>query len=195
MCAGATRLSIGYFPQDATGQITKGMQVVEWLHQFDPDASRQEIHGLLGQMLFSGEDGYKPTDALSGGETARLLFCRIMLQKPNVLILDEPTNHLDLEAINALNVALQKYEGTGTARHARPGPARGSRHPRMALRRPPHHGLQGQLRGIRGRNRVDVDPSKAKASLTTKVTKTTNFGPGRGLDRRVVVLWRRRRLT
>jgi ATPase subunit of ABC transporter with duplicated ATPase domains len=105
-------VSIGYYPQDSTGEITKGMQVVEWLHQFDPDASRQEIHGLLGQMLFSGEDGYKPTDALSGGETARLLFCRIMLQKPNVLVLDEPTNHLDLEAINALNVALQKYEGT-----------------------------------------------------------------------------------
>ncbi len=105
-------VSIGYFPQDATGEITKGTTVVEWLHQFDPDASRQDIHGLLGQMLFSGEDGYKPTDALSGGETARLLFCRIMLQKPNVLILDEPTNHLDLEAINALNVALQKYEGT-----------------------------------------------------------------------------------
>ena len=105
-------VSIGYFPQDSTGEIAKGLQVVEWLHQFDPDASRQDIHGLLGQMLFSGEDGYKPTDALSGGETARLLFCRIMLQKPNVLVLDEPTNHLDLEAINALNVALQKYEGT-----------------------------------------------------------------------------------
>ena len=105
-------VSIGYFPQDSTGEITNGTTVVEWLHQFDPDASRQDIHGLLGQMLFSGEDGYKPTDALSGGETARLLFCRIMLQKPNVLILDEPTNHLDLEAINALNIALQKYEGT-----------------------------------------------------------------------------------
>ena len=76
------------------------------------DASRQEIHGLLGQMLFSGEEGHKPTDALSGGETARLLFCRIMLQKPNMLVLDEPTNHLDLESINALNIALQKYEGT-----------------------------------------------------------------------------------
>jgi ATPase subunit of ABC transporter with duplicated ATPase domains len=85
---------------------------VEWLHRFDPDASRQEIHGLLGQMLFSGEEGHKATDALSGGETARLLFCRVMLQKPNVLVLDEPTNHLDLEAINALNIALQKYEGT-----------------------------------------------------------------------------------
>ena len=105
-------VSIGYFPQDQTGEIRKGMTVVEWLHQYDPEAARQEIHGLLGQMLFSGEEGYKPTDALSGGETARLLFCRMMLQKPNVLVLDEPTNHLDLESINALNVALQKFEGT-----------------------------------------------------------------------------------
>jgi ATPase subunit of ABC transporter with duplicated ATPase domains len=105
-------VSIGYFPQDHTGAIEKGLTAVEWLHRFDPDAARQDIHGLLGQMLFSGEEGLKPTEALSGGETARLLFCRIMLQRPNVLVLDEPTNHLDLESINALNVALQKYDGT-----------------------------------------------------------------------------------
>jgi ATPase subunit of ABC transporter with duplicated ATPase domains len=105
-------VSIGYFAQDHTGAIEKGLTAVEWLHRFDPDAARQDIHGLLGQMLFSGEEGLKPTEALSGGETARLLLCRIMLQKPNVLVLDEPTNHLDLESINALNVALQKFEGT-----------------------------------------------------------------------------------
>src|SRR5690348_17771407 len=63
-------------------------------------------------MLFSGEEGLKPTDALSGGEAARLIFCKLMLQKPNVLVFDEPTNHLDLESINALNIALQKFEGT-----------------------------------------------------------------------------------
>jgi ATPase subunit of ABC transporter with duplicated ATPase domains len=105
-------VSVGYFPQDHTGLIEKGLTAADWLHRFDPGASRQEIHGLLGQMLFSGEEGHKPTEALSGGETARLLFCRIMLQKPNLLVLDEPTNHLDLESINALNVALQKFEGT-----------------------------------------------------------------------------------
>jgi ATPase subunit of ABC transporter with duplicated ATPase domains len=105
-------VSIGYFPQDHTGAIYKGTTAVEWLHSFDPDAHRQDIHGLLGQMLFTGEEGLKPTAALSGGETARLLFCRIMLQKPNLLIFDEPTNHLDLESINALNIALQKFEGT-----------------------------------------------------------------------------------
>ena len=63
-------------------------------------------------MLFRGEEGIKATEALSGGEAARLLFCKLMLQKPNVLVLDEPTNHLDLETINALNIALQKYQGT-----------------------------------------------------------------------------------
>ena len=99
-------------PQDHTGLIEKGWTAADWLHQFAPDASRQEIHGLLGQMLFQGEEGLKPTEALSGGETARLLFCKIMLLKPNVLVFDEPTNHLDLESINALNIALQKFEGT-----------------------------------------------------------------------------------
>ncbi|HVJ09794.1 MAG TPA: ATP-binding cassette domain-containing protein [Acidisarcina sp.] len=103
---------IGYFPQDVSNIIEKGMTVSDWLHQFDPKATKEDIRGLLGQMLFSGEEGLKPTDALSGGEAARLLFCKLMLAKPNILIFDEPTNHLDLESINALNIAIQRYEGT-----------------------------------------------------------------------------------
>src|SRR5215472_12336526 len=103
---------VGYFPQDHAGVIEPGKTVNEWLHQFDPKATTEDIRGTLGQMLFRGEEGLKPTEALSGGEAARLLFCKLMLLKPNILIFDEPTNHLDLESINALNIALQRYEGT-----------------------------------------------------------------------------------
>ncbi|MGA8675651.1 MAG: ATP-binding cassette domain-containing protein [Candidatus Acidiferrales bacterium] len=103
---------VGYFAQDHSESIVHGNNATEWLHQFKPQATQEELRGVLGQMLFSGEDALKQTSALSGGESARLIFCRLMLQKPNVLVLDEPTNHLDLESINALNIALQKYDGT-----------------------------------------------------------------------------------
>jgi ATPase subunit of ABC transporter with duplicated ATPase domains len=105
-------VAVGYFAQDHGDSITKGMTAIDWLWQFDPAANQQELRGLMGQMLFSGDDALKPTKALSGGESARLIFCKLMLQKPNFLVLDEPTNHLDLESINALNIALQKYDGT-----------------------------------------------------------------------------------
>ncbi|HTQ95654.1 MAG TPA: ATP-binding cassette domain-containing protein [Candidatus Acidoferrum sp.] len=107
-------VSVGYFPQDFTYTIdkSKGMNSLEWLWQFKPDATQEEIRGFLGQMLFSGDDALKPTSGLSGGECARLIFCKIMVQKPNFLVLDEPTNNLDLESINALNIALQKFDGT-----------------------------------------------------------------------------------
>ena len=104
--------SVGYFAQDHRALIEPGTTVFEWLHQWDPSAVQEEIRGLLGQMLFPRDDASKRTEILSGGEAARLIFCKLMLQKPNVLVLDEPTNHLDLESINALNIALQRYQGT-----------------------------------------------------------------------------------
>jgi ATPase subunit of ABC transporter with duplicated ATPase domains len=104
--------AIGYFAQDHRTLIEKNMTALEWLGQWDPSASNEELRGLLGQMLFAKEEATKSTTILSGGEAARLLFCKLMLQKPNVLVFDEPTNHLDLESINALNIALQRYQGT-----------------------------------------------------------------------------------
>jgi ATPase subunit of ABC transporter with duplicated ATPase domains len=104
--------SIGYFAQDHRSLIEGGRTVLEWLHQWDSSAVTEELRGILGQMLFAREEATKNTSVLSGGEAARLLFCKLMLQKPNVLVLDEPTNHLDLESINALNISLQRYPGT-----------------------------------------------------------------------------------
>jgi ATPase subunit of ABC transporter with duplicated ATPase domains len=104
--------AVGYFAQDHRSLIQGDMTAFDWLHQWDLSAAHEEIRGLLGQMLFPREDALKRTDVLSGGEAARLLFCKLMLQKPNVLVFDEPTNHLDLESINALNIALQRYHGT-----------------------------------------------------------------------------------
>jgi ATPase subunit of ABC transporter with duplicated ATPase domains len=107
-----SQVSIGYLAQDHRSGIREGMAVSDWLHSFDPKASLQDIRGLLGRMLFKGEEGMKPTAALSGGEAVRLIFSKLMLTKDNVLVLDEPTNHLDLESIVALGDALVKYEGT-----------------------------------------------------------------------------------
>src|SRR6202040_2662576 len=104
--------SVGYFAQDHRTLIETGTTALEWLHQWDPSASNEELRGILGQMLFAREEATKSTNVLSGGEGARLLFCKLMLQKPNVLVFDEPTNHLDLESINALNIALQRFHGT-----------------------------------------------------------------------------------
>jgi len=106
------QVSIGYLAQDHREGIANGTTAADWLHSFDPTAYAQDVRALLGKMLFKGEEGVKPTDALSGGEAVRLLFAKLMLMKDNVLVLDEPTNHLDLESIVALGEALERYEGT-----------------------------------------------------------------------------------
>jgi ATPase subunit of ABC transporter with duplicated ATPase domains len=103
---------IGYFAQDHHEGIPEGKKLWEWLAGFKEEANREDVRKILGRMLFSGEDGDKETQVLSGGETARLLFSKLMFLKHNVLIFDEPTNHLDLESITALRDALAAYEGT-----------------------------------------------------------------------------------
>jgi ATPase subunit of ABC transporter with duplicated ATPase domains len=103
---------VSYLPQDHHGIIKKGTTVYGYLRDLDSKLGNEEISGLLGRMLFSGEERMKPTDTLSGGETVRTLLCQLMMRKDNVLILDEPTNHLDLESIAALAEGLQRYEGT-----------------------------------------------------------------------------------
>ncbi|NTV74491.1 MAG: ATP-binding cassette domain-containing protein [Holophaga sp.] len=105
-------VDVGYFAQDFRESIPGGHTLVDWLRQFDPEASLETIRKVLGQMLFTGDEGLKDTGVLSGGEACRLMFCKLMLQKPNFLVLDEPTNHLDLEAVIALNGALKDYPGT-----------------------------------------------------------------------------------
>jgi ATPase subunit of ABC transporter with duplicated ATPase domains len=105
-------VSVGYIAQDHSESIAKNTTIDKWLHGFDTTAYLQDIRGLLGKMLFKGDEGLKSTAVLSGGEAVRMLFAKLMLTKDNVLVLDEPTNHLDLESIVALGDCLQRYEGT-----------------------------------------------------------------------------------
>ncbi len=107
--------SVGYFAQDhheSLGATAKGTTPYDWLYQFDPTRTKEEIRGILGRLLFSGEAALKPTEALSGGEAARLLLGKMVLGRHNVLVLDEPTNHLDIESIEGLLDGLLKFEGT-----------------------------------------------------------------------------------
>ncbi|MGG6821928.1 UNVERIFIED_CONTAM: ATP-binding cassette domain-containing protein, partial [Staphylococcus pseudoxylosus] len=77
-----------------------------------PEDDEQSVRSVLGRLLFSQDDIKKSVKVLSGGEKGRMLFGKLMMQKPNVLIMDEPTNHLDMESIESLNMALELYQGT-----------------------------------------------------------------------------------
>ena len=85
---------------------------LDWIMQYVTDEGPQVVRGMLGRMLFAGDDALKPTSALSGGEAARLLLAKLMLMKDPILIFDEPTNHLDLEAVSALAEGFSTFPGT-----------------------------------------------------------------------------------
>ncbi|KTD35067.1 putative ABC transporter ATP-binding protein ybiT [Legionella nautarum] len=104
-------VSLGYFSQDYRTLLDPELTILQWMED-NVVATSQEIRNTLGQVLFRGTDVEKKIAMLSGGESARLVMAKIILEKPNVLILDEPTNHLDLESIDALIDALRVYSGT-----------------------------------------------------------------------------------
>ncbi len=105
-------MHLGYFAQDHHDVLQGRTSVYEWLHSQAPGESVGTLRGLLGRVLFSGEEVDKSIGDLSGGEAARLLLAALMLRQDNLLVLDEPTNHLDMEGREALMRALQEYDGT-----------------------------------------------------------------------------------
>lgn len=104
---------IGYFAQDHTADYAQDLDLYSWMAQWaKPGDDEQVIRGTLGRMLFSNDEIHKSVKVISGGEQGRMLFGKLMLQNPNIMLMDEPTNHLDMESIEALNLALENYPGT-----------------------------------------------------------------------------------
>ena len=99
-----------YFPQDNSSYFTKDINIMEWIGQYYNIDDETVLRSFLGRMLFSGEDVFKKVPVLSGGEKARCMLSKCMLEASNMLILDEPTAHLDLESITSLNNGLIKYD-------------------------------------------------------------------------------------
>lgn len=104
-------INYGYLPQDNTAFFNSNKNIMEWIGQYYDIKDETILRGFLGRMLFSGEDVFKKVDVLSGGEKARCMLSKMMLEQPNFLILDEPTNHLDLESITSLNKGLCNFQG------------------------------------------------------------------------------------
>ena len=109
----AENASFGYCPQDSNTLFENDLNLFDWMTQWRRAEHDDEIvRSTLGRLLFSNSDFTKQVKVCSGGEKNRLLFGRMIMLSPNVLIMDEPTNHLDMESIEALNLALEHYEGT-----------------------------------------------------------------------------------
>ena len=115
----AEKAKPGYYAQDHASEFAGTQSLTEWIADYarvtiDSQGGDLEtlIRGTLGRLLFSGDDVRKPVNVISGGEQGRMLFGKLMLSRPNVLLMDEPTNHLDMESIESLNTGLEKFSGT-----------------------------------------------------------------------------------
>jgi ATPase components of ABC transporters with duplicated ATPase domains len=110
-----TTVTTAYLPVENSNYFTGEFNLMDWLRQWVPayvtDVDEPFLRGFLGKMLFSGDDCFKKTSVLSGGEKVRCMISRMMLQNPNVIILDQPTNHLDLESIQSFNESAANFNG------------------------------------------------------------------------------------
>ncbi|KMJ46554.1 ABC transporter ATP-binding protein [Xenorhabdus khoisanae] len=105
--------AIGYYAQDHASDFNCDLTVFEWMSQWKREGDdEQAVRSILGRLLFGQDDIKKKVGVLSGGEQGRMLFGKLMMHKPNILVMDEPTNHLDMESIESLNLALELYQGT-----------------------------------------------------------------------------------
>jgi ATPase subunit of ABC transporter with duplicated ATPase domains len=109
----AENAKVGYMPQDPAAEFERDMDLATWMsHWKGPDHDDQIVRATLGRLLFTGDDGRKSVKVLSGGEKNRMLYGKLMLTSPNVMLMDEPTNHMDMESIESLQIGLEKYPGT-----------------------------------------------------------------------------------
>ncbi|PXF29766.1 ABC transporter ATP-binding protein [Pokkaliibacter plantistimulans] len=109
----AENAKIGFFAQNHSADFADDETLYDWMAQWkNPNEDEQYVRSILGRMLFSQHDIAKKVKVLSGGEKGRMLYGKLIMQRPNVLLMDEPTNHMDMESIEALNLALENYPGT-----------------------------------------------------------------------------------
>ncbi|HEY5806809.1 MAG TPA: ATP-binding cassette domain-containing protein, partial [Povalibacter sp.] len=104
---------LGYMPQDPQADFAKPVDLFTWMSDWRAKSDDdQAVRGTLGRLLFSGDEIRKSVKVLSGGEKGRMIYGKLILTKPNVLLMDEPTNHMDMETIESLQIGLEKYPGT-----------------------------------------------------------------------------------